>query len=121
MTVVKVTVVIFLTLVIVTVTTVSVGTVVIATYFRKKHLDTSTTDEIFSGKLFAILAMFIITWKIIYKWISANNSKIQLSCVLSVSSVVVERHIFACSFGREDSLKEGQTNILMYLFSFSAP
>ena len=54
-TVVAVTVVIFVTVVI---ATEAVGTVVIVTYFRKKLLDTLTTDEIFSGQLFAILAMF---------------------------------------------------------------
>ena len=56
--VVTVTVVIFATEVIVTVATVAVGTVVILKYFSKKRLDTSTTDQIFSGQLFAILAMF---------------------------------------------------------------
>ena len=60
MTVVTATVVIFVTLVIVTVATVAVGTEVIATYFSKKQLDTSTTDEIFSGQLFAILTMFTL-------------------------------------------------------------
>ena len=39
-----------------TVVTVAVVTVVI--YFRKKHLDTLTTVEMFSGQRFAILAMF---------------------------------------------------------------
>ena len=53
-----VTVVIFVTLVILRVATVAVGTVVIVTYLNKKQLDNSTTDEIFSGQLFAILAMF---------------------------------------------------------------
>ena len=57
-TVMTVTVVIFVTLVIVTVATVAVGTVVIVKFFTKKQLDTSTTDEIFLGQLFAILAMF---------------------------------------------------------------
>ena len=33
--------------------------VVIVTYFSKKQLDTPTTDEIFSGQLFTILAMFL--------------------------------------------------------------
>ena len=46
------------TVVIVTVVTVTVVTVVIVTYFRKKQLDTSTTDEMFSGQHFAILTMF---------------------------------------------------------------
>ena len=47
-----------MTVVIVTVVTVAVVTVVIVTYFSKKKLATSTTDEMFSGQLFAILAMF---------------------------------------------------------------
>ena len=42
-----------------TVVTVAVVTVVIVTYFRRrKKIDTSTTDEMFSVQLFAILAMF---------------------------------------------------------------
>ena len=49
---------IYVTVVIVTVATVAGGTVVIVTYLSKKQLDTSTTDEIFSRQLFAILAMF---------------------------------------------------------------
>ena len=47
-----------MTVVIVAVVTVAVVTVVIVTYFSKKQLDTSTTYEMFSGQLFAILAMF---------------------------------------------------------------
>ena len=42
------------------VVTESVVTVVIVTSFSKKQLDTLTTDEMFSGQLFAILAMFYI-------------------------------------------------------------
>ena len=53
MTVATVIVVIFVTVVIVTVATIAVGTVVIVTYLK---LDISTTDDIFSGQLFAILA-----------------------------------------------------------------
>ena len=59
-TVVTVTVVIFVTVVIVTVATVAAGTVVIVTFFSKNNL-TPQTDEIFSGQLFAILAMFFLT------------------------------------------------------------
>ena len=50
--------VIKLTIIIVTVIIV---TVVIVTYFRKKQLDALTTDEMFEGQRFAILAMFICT------------------------------------------------------------
>ena len=57
-TVMTVTVVIFVTVVILTEATVAVGTKVIVTYFSKNN---STTDEIFSGQLFAILAMFLST------------------------------------------------------------
>ena len=42
------------------VTKLKVKKVIILTYFCKKQLDTSTTDEMFSGQLFAILAMFFI-------------------------------------------------------------
>ena len=44
------------TVVIVTVVTVKV----IVTYFSKKQLDTSTTNKMFSGQLFAILVMLYI-------------------------------------------------------------
>ena len=59
-TAVTLTVVIFVTVVIVTEATVAVRTKIIVTYFRKKQLDTSTTDEIFSWQLFVILAMFFV-------------------------------------------------------------
>ena len=55
MTVVTIAVV---TIVTVTVVTVAIVTVVIVTSFRKKQLDTLTTDEMFSVQLSPILAMF---------------------------------------------------------------
>ena len=58
MRVVTVVIVTVVTVVKVTVVTVAVVTVVIETYFRKKQLDTLTTDEMFSGQRFAIIAMF---------------------------------------------------------------
>ena len=39
--------------------TVAVLTMVIVTYFSKKQLDNSTTDELFSGQLFTILALLL--------------------------------------------------------------
>ena len=49
------------TVVIVTVVTVVGVTVVIVTYLSKKKHDTLTTDEMFSGQGFAILAMFLVS------------------------------------------------------------
>ena len=49
---------VIVTVVIVTVVIVTVATVVIVTYFSKKQLDTTTTDEMFSGQRFVILAIF---------------------------------------------------------------
>ena len=46
-----------MTVVIVTVVTVVI-VLVIVIYFSKKKLNTSTTNEMFSGQLFVILAMF---------------------------------------------------------------
>ena len=46
--------------VIVTVVTITVVTVEIVKSFSKKQLYTSTTDEMFSGQLFAFLAMFFL-------------------------------------------------------------
>ena len=54
-----------MTVVIVTVAIVTVAivtevivTIVIVTYFRKKQFDALTTEEMFKGQRFAILAMF---------------------------------------------------------------
>ena len=47
-----------MTVVIATVVTVAVATVVIVAFFLVKQLDTSTTNEMFSVQLFAILAIF---------------------------------------------------------------
>ena len=47
------------TVVIVTIVTIAVVTVVIVTYLIKNQLGASTTYEMFSGQLFAILAMFL--------------------------------------------------------------
>ena len=44
-------------------------TVVIVTYSRKKQLDALTTDEMFEGQRFAILAMFYFNIKKIHKLI----------------------------------------------------
>ena len=48
--------------VIVTVVTV----LVIVTYFSKTKLYTSTTDEMFSGQLFAILVMFFVVKSVVF-------------------------------------------------------
>ena len=74
-TVVTVTVVIFVTVVIVTVATVAAGTVVIETYFSKNNL--TPQQQIFSGQLFAILAMFF------YNWSAPKFSKYKIPCKLA--------------------------------------
>ena len=68
------------TVLIVTVVTVAIVTVVKLTYFSKKQLDTMTTDEIFSGQLLTIFAMF---WSLL-----SQLSVLSLLSLLSLLSIL---------------------------------
>ena len=75
-----------MTAVIVTVMTVAVVTEVIVTYFSKKQLDTSTTDEMFSVQLFAILAKFFLYFPIVHHKSGAHCEQIYQKIKIAVVS-----------------------------------
>ena len=71
-----------------------VAIVVIVTSFRQKKFDTSTTDEISSGLLFVIRAMFVWKWSKIAaqkKIFFADFALVHLPMALVLLSAPVER------------------------------